>query len=133
MKACKIVSMLTILASTLAGCKSIGTKQKTTEDVRLIVTYISQNTMCAMEDGKMPQPVTKSDTVIARKNGKIGDFFVEELSNDSITLRPDMFDYFSTAFDKDKKHVILHRGETISLSMTGITDASHTVTFRFAE
>ena len=42
--------------------------------------------MCVMEDGKMPQPATKSDTVIARKYEKTGDFLVEKVSADSISV-----------------------------------------------
>ena len=38
-----------------------------------------------MEDGKMPQPATKSDTVIARKYEKTGDFLIEKVSADSIS------------------------------------------------
>ena len=85
MKVCKILPMLTILAGILAGCKSIGARQKTIAEVRLTVTYISQNPMCVMEDGKMPQPATKSDSVIARKHEKTGDFLVEKVSSDSIS------------------------------------------------
>ena len=86
MKVCKIFPTLTILAGTLAGCKSIGARQKTIAEVRLTVTYISQNPMCVMEDGKMPLPATKSDTVIARKHEKTGDFLVEKVSADSISV-----------------------------------------------
>ena len=85
MKVCKIFPTLTIVAGTLAGCKSIGARQKTIAEVRLTVTYISQNPMCVMEDGKMPQPATKSDTVIARKHEKTGDFLIEKVSADSIS------------------------------------------------
>ena len=41
--------------------------------------------MCVMEDGKMPQPATKSYTVIARKYEKTGDFLIEKVSADSIS------------------------------------------------
>ncbi len=39
-----------------------------------------------MEDGKMPQPATKSYTVIARKYEKTGDFLIEKVSADSISV-----------------------------------------------
>lgn len=127
--------MLLVMLPFKTSCKEHNSasemEAKKNKKVTVIISHKMTNDMIVVidENGetRSPEPeVSKPDTLTVGVGDQMNSFVVKKITKSSITIKSDYFSYYMSPGDVRGQTFTIQRGDSVSLTMMDLMDATST-------